>query len=125
VSPLTPQGPDAGLVNSPTDAGPGSGSGGLGTLDLLMDMRMPILIRFGTSKMLLRDVLALAEGSVVEFGRAPEDPVDVLVNGRVVARGIVVTVQGNYGVQITEIASSRDNVASGAITAVTNERSDN
>lgn len=121
MSPVSPQDPASGRVHSPAEAGPANGSEALGTLDLLMDMRMPILIRFGNTKMLLRDVLALNAGSMVEFGRAPDDPVDVLVNGRVVARGLVVAVQGNYGVRITEIASSRDHVASGVATSVTTE----
>jgi flagellar motor switch protein FliN/FliY len=80
------------------------------TIGLLMDMEMPLLVRFGSTRMLLRDVLALSAGSVVEFRRSPEEPVDLLVNGRVVARATVVVVQGNYGVKITEIANQRDAV---------------
>ncbi len=80
------------------------------TIGLLMDMEMPLLVRFGSARMLLRDVLALGAGSVVEFRRSPEEPVDLLVNGRVVARAMVVVVQGNYGVRITEIANLRDAV---------------
>lgn len=78
------------------------------TIGLLMDMEMPLLVRFGSTRMLLRDVLALGAGSVVEFRRSPDEPVDLLVNGRVVARAMVVVVQGNYGVRITEIANQRD-----------------
>jgi flagellar motor switch protein FliN/FliY len=80
------------------------------TIGLLMDMEMPLLVRFGSTRMLLRDVLALGAGSIVEFRRSPEEPVDLLVNGRVVARATVVVVQGNYGVRITEIANQRDAV---------------
>ena len=80
------------------------------TIGLLMDMEMPLLVRFGSTRMLLRDVLALGAGSVVEFRRSPDEPVDLLVNGRVVARATVVVVQGNYGVRITEIANQRDAV---------------
>lgn len=80
------------------------------TIGLLMDMEMPLLVRFGSTRMLLRDVLALGAGSVVEFRRSPDEPVDLLVNGRVVARAMVVVVQGNYGVRITEIANQRDAV---------------
>lgn len=76
-----------------------------GTLDLLMDMEMPVLVRLGGTTMLIRDLLELGTGSVVGFLHAPDDPVDVLVNGRVVARGTVVTVQGNYGVRILEIVN--------------------
>lgn len=80
------------------------------TIGLLMDMEMPLLVRFGSTRMLLRDVLALGAGSVVEFRRSPDEPVDLVVNGRVVARAMVVVVQGNYGVRITEIANQRDAV---------------
>ena len=79
-------------------------------IGMLMDMEMPLLVRFGSTRMLLRDVLALGAGSVVEFRRSPDEPVDLLVNGRVVARATVVVVHGNYGVRITEIANQRDAV---------------
>lgn len=69
-----------------------------------MDMEIPLQVRFGKTEMVLRDVLALENGSVVEFHRPPEEPVEVLVNGRVVARGTVIAIQGNYGVEITEVA---------------------
>jgi len=72
-----------------------------------------VLVRFGSTRMLLRDLLALSAGSMVEFRRMPEDPVELLVNGRVVARGMVVVVQGNYGVRITEIVSPREAVVNG------------
>jgi len=80
------------------------------TIGLLMDMEMPLLVRFGSTRMLLRDVLAFGAGSVVEFRRSPDEPVELLVNGRVVARATVVVVQGNYGVRITEIANQLDAV---------------
>ena len=88
-----------------------------GTLDLLMDMEMPVLVRLGGTTMLIRDLLELGSGSVVEFRHAPDDPVDILVNGRVVARGAVVTVQGNYGVRILEIVNQAETatVASGPV----------
>ena len=79
-------------------------------MGLLMDMEMPLLVRFGSTRMPLSDLLALGTGSVIEFRRSPEDPVELLVNGRVVARATVVVVQGNYGVRITEIATQREDL---------------
>ncbi len=73
-------------------------------LGLLLDMEMPLVLRFGTAKMPLRDVLQLGAGSVIDLGSAPENGVELLVNGRVVARGSAVSVHGNYGVRINEIA---------------------
>jgi flagellar motor switch protein FliN/FliY len=64
--------------------------------------------------MLLSDILALGPGSIVEFRRAAEDPVELVVNGRVVARAKVVVVQGNYGVRIIEIATQRDELVTDA-----------
>src|ERR1700682_3649888 len=87
-------------INSSDHAGARESAG---TLDLLMDMELPVLVRFGSTRMPLRDLLKLTAGSVIEFGRSPENPVEVLVNGRVVARGTAVMVQGNYGVRISEI----------------------
>ena len=84
------------------------------TLDVLLDIELPLTVRFGGTEMTFGEILSLDAGSVVEFDRAPEEPVELLVNGRVVARGEIVTVQGNYGVKITEIASRRDRLNSGA-----------
>jgi len=81
-------------------------SGPAGALDLLMDMEIPIQVRFGRTEMVLGDVLALENGAVVEFHRMPDEPVDILVNGRVVARGSIIAIQGNYGVRITEVANA-------------------
>ena len=72
-------------------------------LDLLMDVEMPLVIRIGSTSMLLRDIVTLNSGSVVEFPRPTDAPVDVLVNGRVVARGTIVLVNGNYGMRVTEV----------------------
>lgn len=91
-----------------TGSTPNAAAMGQDTIGLLMDMEMPLLVRFGSTRMLMSDLLALGPGSVVEFRRSPEDPVDLLVNGRVVARATVVVVQGNYGVRITEIATQRE-----------------
>jgi flagellar motor switch protein FliN/FliY len=84
------------------------------TLDVLLDIEMPVNVRVGSAQMTFGDVLGLNIGSVVEFDSGTEEPVDVLVNGRVVARGEMVLVQGNYGVRITEISSRRERLDTGA-----------
>jgi flagellar motor switch protein FliN/FliY len=78
---------------------------GAGTMDLLMDMELPVMVRFGSTRMLLRDLLKLTAGSIIEFNRSQENPVEILVNKRVVARGSAIVVEGNYGVRIGEVAS--------------------
>ena len=77
-------------------------------LELLMDIELPVTLRFGRTQMSLNDVMDLNTGSVIDFGQGAEEPVEVLVNGRVVARGEAVMVQGNYGVRISQIESKRD-----------------
>lgn len=81
-------------------------------LDVLLDIELPVTLRFGRTQMLLGDVMALGTGSVIEFDRAVTEPVEVLVNGRVVARGEAVMVEGNYGVRISDIASRSQRLGS-------------
>jgi len=82
------------------------------TMDLLLDVELPVSISFGKTSLPLRDVLKLTTGSIVELNRTASDPVDVLVNQRLVARGEVVVVEGNYGVRIQKIASRHDRLRS-------------
>lgn len=107
MTPTSPGGSEPAIPSPPAAAGPNQG-----TIGLLMQMEMPLLVRFGSTRMLLSDILALGAGSVLEFRRAPDDPVDLIVNGRVVARAQVVVVQGNFGVKITEIVSQREDLVS-------------
>lgn len=73
------------------------------TLDLLLDTEIPLTVRFGSTRMLLEDIVRLSPGSVVDLNRGMDEPVDIVVNGHLVARGDVVSVQGNYALRITEI----------------------
>jgi flagellar motor switch protein FliN/FliY len=107
MTPSSPYDPDSGIEPPPPDSGESADRSG-GTMDLLMDMELPVMVRFGSARMLLRDLLKLTAGSIVEFNRSSENPVEVLVNGRVVARGSAVVVGGNYGVRISEIAPARE-----------------
>ena len=94
--------------SSPYDSGEPEAAQNTGTMDLLMDMELPVMVRFGSTRMLMRDLLKLTAGSIVEFNRSPENPVEILVNRRIVARGSAVVVDGNYGVRISEIAPARE-----------------
>jgi flagellar motor switch protein FliN/FliY len=93
---------------------PLNADGGLlsSTLDVLLDIELPVTVRFGRTQMTLEQVVSLKAGSIVEFDRRTDEPVEVLVNGRVVARGEAVLVQGNYGVRISQIASRRERLES-------------
>jgi flagellar motor switch protein FliN len=72
-------------------------------LDLLLDVELEVSIRFGRRTMLLKDVLDLTSGAMVELDRRVRDPIELLLGGRVIARGEAVIVDGNYGIRITEI----------------------
>ena len=82
------------------------------TMDLLLDVDLPVSISFGRAQLPMKDVLKLTTGSIVELNRAIDEQVEVLVNGCLVARGEVVVVEGNYGVRILEIASRDDRLRS-------------
>lgn len=87
------------------DLGPGSAPGPQGPLDLLGDVNLTVTVELGKVQMTMRDLLALREGSVVELDQIAGGPVDVLVNGRLVARGEVVVVGEELGVRISDIVS--------------------
>jgi len=82
------------------------------TMDLLLDVELPVSISFGKTQLPLKDVLRLTTGSIVELNRGVGEPVEILVNHCLIARGEVVVVEGNYGVRIQQIASRQDRLRS-------------
>ena len=96
-------------MDTPTNATPVEN---LSNLAALLDVQLPVSIRFGETEMLLEDVIKLGIGSVIELNSAVDDPVELVVNGRCFARGEVVTVDGFYGVRITEITSVGERIKS-------------
>jgi flagellar motor switch protein FliN len=76
---------------------------------LLMGVKLPIRILLGRTQLRLRDIAELGNGAVVELDCSPDDPVEIIVNDRIIAHGEVVVVAGNYGVRITKIASRAEN----------------
>jgi flagellar motor switch protein FliN len=82
------------------------------TMDLLLDVELPVSISFGKTHLALKDVLKLTTGSIVELNRGVNEPVEVLVNHCLVARGEVVVVEGNYGIRIQQISSRQDRLRS-------------
>jgi flagellar motor switch protein FliN/FliY len=83
------------------------------TFDLLLDVALPVSVSFGKTSLQIREVLKLNTGSIVELNRFVAEPVEVIVNDCVIARGEVVVVDGNYGVRITQLASREDRLRSG------------
>ena len=74
-------------------------------LSLLYDIQLDATLQFGSREMLLRDVLALGPGDVVELDRHVSEPVDLVIGDRIVARGEVVVTNGNFALRITEVAT--------------------
>jgi flagellar motor switch protein FliN len=72
-------------------------------LKLVMDVELNVALRFGQRQLPLREVLELASGSVIELDRKVDDPVELLLDGRVIARGEAVIVDGNYGLRVTDV----------------------
>jgi flagellar motor switch protein FliN len=83
-----------------------------GNLDLLMDVELPVMLRFGKRQTTLREVLDLATGAVLELDREIQEPVDLVLHEKIIARGEVVVVDGNYGLRVTEVASPEQRVSS-------------
>ena len=78
------------------------------TLNLLLDVELPVSVSFGRTRVRMQEILKLITGSIIELDRSISEPVEVIVNNCVVARGEVVVVDGNYGVRINEVMSKRE-----------------
>ncbi|HSV74335.1 MAG TPA: flagellar motor switch protein FliN [Chthonomonadales bacterium] len=81
-------------------------------VDRIMDIPLEVTCELGRVRMLIRDVLELETGSIVELDHAAGEPIDLLVNGRLVAHGEVVVIDDNFGVRVTQIVSPADRIAS-------------
>ena len=81
-------------------------------IDLLLDVELPITVRIGTTDMRLIDIMKLGLGSIIQLEKLVEDPVEVLVNDKLVARGEVVVCDSNFAVRITEVQSKVERIKS-------------
>jgi len=79
-------------------------------LELLLDIPLEVSVELGRIEMLIRDVIELGSGSIIELKKTAGEPADVMVNGKIVARGEVVVVEDNFGIRITEIISPTDRI---------------
>ncbi len=77
-------------------------------IELIKDVLLPVRVRIGSKKMLLKDVLSMDIGSVIELDQLANDPLEILVGDKVIAMGEVVIVDGNFGIQIGEIGTKRE-----------------
>lgn len=92
--------------------GQGAESGDAQNLDLLLDVEIPISVEVGRAQMSLENVLKLVPGSVIALDKKAEEPVDLRVNGKLVARGEVVLVDDVYGLRVTQIVDAAGRIES-------------
>jgi len=97
---------DFGNLVSDADAS----SGKPRNINILMDVSLPITIELGRTQMLIRDVLELAPGSIIELDKLSGEPVDLYVNDKKFAHGEVVVIEENFGVRITELIKVEDRI---------------
>ena len=90
----------------------GEESGEPASLDLILDIPLAVTVELGRSKMLINDLLQLGQGSVVELTKLVGEPLEVLVNDKLVARGEVVVVNEKFGVRLTDIVTPMERVKS-------------
>uniref|UniRef100_UPI0027383194 flagellar motor switch protein FliY n=1 Tax=Helicobacter pylori TaxID=210 RepID=UPI0027383194 len=75
---------------------------------MLLDVKLNVKVRIGQKKMILKDVVSMDIGSVVELDQLVNDPLEILVDDKVIAKGEVVIVDGNFGIQITDIGTKKE-----------------
>lgn len=79
-------------------------------LDFLLDIPLEVTVELGRAKMLIRDLLQLGQGSILELDKIAGEPLEILVNNRLVARGEVVVVNDKFGIRLTEVISPQDRI---------------
>ncbi|HEY3380297.1 MAG TPA: flagellar motor switch protein FliN [Vicinamibacterales bacterium] len=101
-------GPSAQAPRAPA----GAPHSGIDNLEVILDIELPLTVRFGRTEMTLQALTHIGPGSVIDLDRSPDEPVDVLINDKIIARGEVVVVAGNYGVRVTEVMSAVERIRS-------------
>ena len=106
MSDETPNVPSEMALEPLTDAAvpaPSQGSPELAGLDIVLDVPVELAVEIGRTRMTIRETLALGPGSIVTLDRLAGDPVDLLVNGKPIARGEVVVIDEEFGLRVTEV----------------------
>ncbi len=98
-------------VQFPSLATGGGGTSDQGNISLLMDVYMEMTVELGRTRKLIRDILGMGEGTIIELDKLAGEPVDILVNHKLIAKGEVVVIDENFGVRVTEIVSPMDRVS--------------
>ena len=85
----------------------GGAKGGAPNLDLVRDIQVKLAVELGRTEMLIQDILELGPGKVIELDKLAGEPLDVLINGKLLARGEVVMVDDKFGIRITSIVDAK------------------
>lgn len=101
----TPFAPEAGMSAAPAAATPGN-------INMLLDVQLQVAIELGRTEMSIKRILELGPGSIIELDRMAGEPIDLLVNGKVVAKGEVVVVDENFGIRIVSLVSPEERLKS-------------
>lgn len=89
---------------------PGGGAGGEANLEAVLDIPVTLSMEIGRTRISIRNLLQLNQGSVVELERLAGEPLDVMVNGTLIAHGEVVVVNDKYGIRLTDVVSAAERV---------------
>lgn len=115
-----PSGPDG--VNEAAESSTGSGPAGGGSsrpravpdedrgLDFVLDVPLKITVELGRTRILVQDLLKLHKGSVIELSKQAGDPLEILVNDRVLAKGEVIVVNEKFGIRLTDVVSHAERI---------------
>lgn len=95
---------------APRESENGSGKGESRGLDFILDLPLEVSVELGRTKLLINDLLQLGQGSIVELNKFAGEPLEILVNQKLVARGEAVVVNEKFGVRITDIISPLERV---------------
>lgn len=114
LPPKSPQGGSRGAPPPPPAPPPASSrkNESIPNIDLIMDINLDVVLRVGTKKMPIKEIMNLSSGAVIELDKSISDPVEIRVNDKTVAYGEVVVAEGNYAIRITDIANRMERIRS-------------
>ncbi|MBI5454993.1 MAG: flagellar motor switch protein FliN [Deltaproteobacteria bacterium] len=85
-------------------------NGAVTNLDMILDIPVTLSVEIGRTRMMVKDLLQLGQGAVVELEKLAGEPMEILVNGRLVARGEAVVINEKFGIKLTDIASPSERI---------------
>jgi len=89
---------------------PAESKDGMKNLDFLLDIPLHVTVEVGRSKILIKDLLAMREGNVIELDKLAGEPLDLYVNGRLIARGEAVLINEKFGIRLTDVVSPAERI---------------